>query len=70
MSSRGVLASPVGVGEEGAVDGFGELSFEESEGFVAAVGELPPESWRAGLGCVSRVIVCCTGWGLSLDPGR
>ena len=37
MSSRGVLAGAVGVGEEGAVDGFGELSFEESEGFVAAV---------------------------------
>ena len=52
MSSRGVLAGAVGVGEEGAVDGFGELSFEESEGFVAAVG-----------GVASALVVVAAGAG-------
>ena len=52
MSSRGVLAGAVGVGEEGAVDGFGELSFEESEGFVAAVA-----------GVVSALVVVASGAG-------
>ena len=52
MSSRGVLAGAVGVGEEGAVDGFGELSFEESEGFVAAVA-----------GVASALVVVASGAG-------
>ena len=37
MSSRGVVVGAGGVGEEGAVDALGELSFEESEGFGPAV---------------------------------
>ena len=52
MSSRGVLAGAVGVGEEGAVDGFGELSFQESEGFVAAVA-----------GVASALVVVASGAG-------
>ena len=61
MSSRGVLAGAVGVGEEGAVDGFGELSFEESEGFVAAVAGVASAlvvvaagAWADGLGGAAR----------------
>ena len=52
MSSRGVVAGEVGVGEEGAVDAFGELSFEESEGFVATVA-----------GVASALVVVASGPG-------
>jgi hypothetical protein len=37
MSSGDVVLWSVGVGEEGAVDAFGELPLESSEGFGAAV---------------------------------
>ena len=52
MSSRGVVVGAGGVGEEGAVDGFGELSFECSEGFVAAVA-----------GVASALVVVAAGAG-------
>ena len=62
MSSCGVLAGAVGVGEEGAVDGFGELSFQESEGFVAAVAGVASAlvvvasgAWADGLGVGGEV---------------
>ena len=37
MPRRGVLAGAVDVGEEGALGGSGESSFQGPEGFVAAV---------------------------------
>ena len=37
----------------------------EADGVVVAAG-----ASQLGFEGVSRVIVCCTGWGLSLDPGR
>ena len=52
MSSRGVVVGAGGVGEEGAVDGCGELSFERSEGFVAAVA-----------GVASALVVVASGAG-------
>ena len=52
MSSRGVVVGAGGVGGEGAVDGFGELSFEEPEGFGPAVA-----------GVASALVVVAAGSG-------
>ena len=75
MSSRSVVVGAGGVGEEGAVDGFGELSFERSEGFAAAVagvasalvvvaagaGYRLTHTWLASFGQITAVTVESTG---------